>query len=139
MADNDRAIRIGETEYHSLLIMSEQSRVPIQTTVDLLATMALGALRGSIRKEWVGQDRYKPQSGPKVVKISKSVHDELSVLCEAIGLNVSTAVMEAFHARRAYVTRLKGLHAYELVQCNNALHESRRVYKELSKEGPKEK
>lgn len=135
----DRTIRIGATEYHDLLVMSEHARVPIQTTVDLLATMALSALRGSIRTAWVGQDRYKPQSGPKVVKIGAAIHDELKELTEAIGLNVSTAVMEAFHARRKYVTSLKGLHPHELVQCNNALHESRRVYKELQKEGAKEK
>lgn len=135
----DRTIRIGATEYHEMLVLSEQSRVPIRTTVDLLATMAISALSSQVRLEWAGQELYKPQSGPKVVKMGAALHDELKQLTDAIGLSVSTAVMEAFYARRKYITSLRGLHSHELVQCNNALHEARRVYRELQKEGPKEK
>lgn len=122
-----RTIRIEETVYHELSQGSELRGVPVRLAVDILGELAIGALESAVREDWVGQERYGSQSGGRVVKMSVGVYDRLDGLVSKIGLNVSTAIHEAFYSRRKFLSGLKGLRIADMVVCGNACRESSRV------------
>ena len=115
-----KTIRIEETVYHELAQGSELRGVPVRLAVDLLGELAIGALGSAVREDFVGQERVGSQSGGRVVKMSLGIYERLDRLVGKIGLNVSTAIHEAFYSRRKFLLGLKGLKVSDMVVCGNA-------------------
>ena len=119
-----KTIRIEETVYHELFQGSELRGIPVRLSVDMLGELAICALSTAVREDFDGQVRVVPQSGGRVVKISSGIHDRLEKLVAKIGLNVSTAIHEAFYARRKFFGDLKALKISDMVVCGNACREA---------------
>ncbi|MBI05462.1 MAG: hypothetical protein CMM54_00610 [Rhodospirillaceae bacterium] len=117
--------KVDETLYHDLQLLKERTGIPIRVIVDLLGELAASALQTRVRGEWEEpQERFLPNQGQKIVHMSNHVHKRLSSLTKKIGLNVTTAVNEAFYSKRSDINKLKGLRLEKMNQCWNATCET---------------
>ena len=119
--------KVDATVYHDLQMLKEKTKIPIRVIVDLLGELAVAALAVRVRPDWnAPQEVHAPNTGAKIVHMSNPVYKRLKNLTEQIGLNPTTAVNEAFYAKRSDINRLKGIRLESLNQCWNATCETAR-------------
>jgi len=120
--------KVDATVYHDLQLLKEKTKIPLRVIIDLLGELAIAALTVRVRPEWdTPQQRHSPNGGAKIVHMSNHIYKRLKKLTEQIGLNPTTAVNEAFYAKRSDINRLKGIRLENLNQCWNATCETARL------------
>ena len=117
--------KVDGTVYHDLQLLRDKTNIPLRVIVDLLGELAIAAMTPRVRVDWeTPQQRFTPNDGDKIVHMSTPIYKRLQKLTEKIGLNPTTALNEAFFAKRSDINRLRGIRLESLNQCWNATCET---------------